>query len=104
MRVYLVGEGRHDIGDLAIAPAYRGREPGFMQPIVERIIGSEVAFDGQKVSLLGKSPVRAPREALARKARTAAQLARYSESDLLVFVTDLDKGNGLGQKAAAVDI
>jgi hypothetical protein len=104
MRIFLVGEGRHDIGDLAAAPSYRGNKPGFLQPIVERIIGSRVAFDGQKVSLLGKEPVRGLREILERKAWMAAQLARNAESDLLVFVTDLDKGSGMGQKAAVTEI
>lgn len=104
MRIYLVGEGRQDIGDLAVAPIHRGREPGFMQPIIERVVGSKVVFEGQKISLLGKKPVRSPREALAKKAWTAAQLACYAEADLLVFVADLDKGNGIGRKAATVDI
>jgi hypothetical protein len=104
MKIFLVGEGRHDIGDLAAAPPYRGNKPGFLQPIVEKIIGSRVTFAGQKVSLLGKKPVRGIREILEKKAAVAAQLADLAESDLLVFVADLDRGSGTRQREAAVDI
>jgi hypothetical protein len=104
MKVFLVGEGHHDIGDLAVEPPYRGSKPGFLQPVVERVVGSRLTFDGQKVSLLGKKPVKGIREILERKAWMAAQLARNAEVDLLVFVSDLDKGSGAGRKAAIADI
>jgi hypothetical protein len=104
MRAYLVGEGPHDIGDLAAAPPYRRNRPGFIQPIVEKVVGSDVSFDGQKVSLLGKVRVTTLRQALARKAFVAALLAEDAGSDLLVFVMDLDRGTGTGSRAAAADI
>lgn len=104
MRVFLVGEGRHDIGDLAAAPPHRGSDPGFLQPVVEEIVGPRVEFDGQKVSLLGKKRVRGLREALERKAWVASVLAQNAEADLLVFVADLDRGSGMGKRRATVDI
>jgi len=104
MRIFLVGEGRHDIGDLAIASPYRRSRPGFLQPVIEKIIGSRVTFDGQKVSLLGKKPVRGLRGALERKAWMASLLAENAESDLLVFVTDLDRSSGTRRSDAVKDI
>jgi len=104
MRVFLVGEGRHDIGDLAVSPPYKGGQPGFIQPIVERALETQVSFDGQKISLLGKERVAGLREVWARKAWLAGVLAMGAESDLLVFVADLDKGSGTSRQTAAADI
>jgi hypothetical protein len=104
MRVFLVGEGRHDIGDLAAEPPYRDGRPGFLQPIVEKLIAGQVEFEGQKVSLLGRVAIPGLHQALERKARIAAQLAEYAESDLLVFIVDLDRGSGTGRQKAASDI
>lgn len=104
MDVFLVGEGRHDIGDLAVERPYRGRRPGFMQPVVERLVEVDVSFDGQKVSLFGRARVRGLKDALARKAYIAATLARATGSDVLIFITDLDKGSGTGQRQAREEI
>jgi Domain of unknown function (DUF4276) len=104
MRIFLVGEGRHDIGDLAIASPYRQSKPGFLQPVIEKIVGPRAIFDGQKVSVLGKKPVRGLRGALERKAWMASLLAENAESDLLVFVTDLDRVSGTRRGDAAKDI
>lgn len=105
MNIFLVGEGRHDIGDLANGPPYRSGDPGFLQPIIEKIVGSGVRFDGQKVSLLGKKRVRGLSKALEEKAWRACLFAENAEADLLVFVTDLDKESksGTGRKESARD-
>jgi len=102
MRVFLVGEGPHDIGDLADAPDFRGKRPGFLQPMVEKIVGARAAFDGSKVALLGKKRVSRRGEALEAQAERAAVLAINAESELLVFVRDLDRGSG--RRNAAADI
>lgn len=104
MRIFLVGEGRHDIGDLAADPAYRGGSPGFLQPVVEKVVGGKPTFEGAKVALLGKKRVSQRGEALEGQARVAAALAVNAESDLLIFVRDLDRGSGTGKKQAAADI
>lgn len=104
MKVFLVGEGRHDIGDLAVEPSYRRDRPGFLQPIIEKILQSEVSFDGRKVSLLPKRRLTNLRQALARKASVAALLAWDAEADLLVFVVDLDRGTGARRSRARSDL
>lgn len=104
MRVFLVGEGPTDIGGLAAEPPYKSDGPGFIQPIVRKVVGQGVSFDGQKVSLLGKVRVRTLRQALARKAFVAAMLAEDAGSDLLVFAVDLDRGSGSGRRAAESDL
>lgn len=104
MRIFLVGEGRHDIGDLAAGPPYRSGRPGFLQPVIEKFVTSEAAFDGTKVALLSKKRVSRRREALEGQARVAVALATNAESDLLVFVRDLDRGGGTGRQKAAADI
>jgi Domain of unknown function (DUF4276) len=104
MKVFLVGEGRHDIGDLAAEPPYRGEKPGFLQPVVEKLVRSEAAFDGAKVTLLSKKRVSSRREALEGQARLAVALATNAGSNLLVFVRDLDRGSGTGRRKAAAEI
>lgn len=104
MRVFLVGEGRHEIGDLAVAPPYRDGRSGFLQPVVEKLITTETAFDGAKVALLSKKRVSRRREALKGQVRLAVALATNAGSDLLVFVKDLDRGSGTGRRKAAADI
>src|SRR3954462_14760265 len=90
--VFLVGEGSTDIGGLAADPSYASHDPGFLQPVVERLLDREVKFSGRKVSVLGKRRVQGLREALARKGYIAAVLAAEVGADLLVFVTDRDGG------------
>ena len=104
MRVFLVGEGPHDIGDLAGGPAFRGKRPGFLQPIIEKVVGSRAEFDGAKVALLGKKRVSRRGEALDAQASLAAALAINAESELLVFVRDLDGGSGRDKRKAKSDI
>lgn len=104
MKVFLVGEGRHDIGDLAAESPYRNGKPGFMQPVITRLIGADVSFDGQKIALLGKARVSRSKDALAKKAFIAGLLAVNAGSDLLVFIADLDRGSGTGTRSARADI
>src|SRR5258705_10100661 len=104
MRIFLVGEGPHDIGDLAGDPGFRGGQPGFLQPIVEKIVGARAVFDGSKVALLGKRRVSRRKEALEAQAELAAVLAVNAESELLVFVKDLDGGRGPRRRNPAADV
>jgi Domain of unknown function (DUF4276) len=104
MRVFLVGEGPDDIGDLAGHPSFRGGRPGFLQPIVEKIVGSRAVFDGSKVALLSKRRVSRCQEALEAQAELAAALAVNAESELLVFVKDLDSGSDSRRRNPAADV
>jgi len=94
MKVFLVGEGRHDIGDLAKEPPFRSGRPGFLQPVIESVAGSRVTFEGQKVSLIGKKRVSGLKEVAEKKAWMASLLAENVGADLLVYVRDLDKESG----------
>lgn len=97
MIVFLVGEGPDDIGDLAKEPLYRMGNPGFLQPIIEAVVGPGVSFDGQKISLLGKKRVQGLRRALEEKAWRASLFASNADADCLVLVTDLDKEGKRGK-------
>lgn len=104
MRVFLVGEGPHDIGDLAGVPGFRDGRPGFLQPIVEKVIGARAVFDGSKVALLGRRRVSRRRQALEAQAELAAALAVNAESELLIFVRDLDGGSSPRRRNPAADL
>lgn len=93
--VFLVGEGPHDIGGLAAAPPYESGSPGFLQPVVERLLDRRTEFSGQKVSVLGKKRFQGLKDALARKGYIASVLAENAGAEVLVFVTDLDGGNNV---------
>ena len=99
--VFLVGEGPTDIGALSREPAFQNDEPGFLQPIVRRILRGEPEFIGRKLSVFGKRHVKGLKEALSKKAYLAAMLAVQQNADVLVFVTDVDKGTGSNTRRQA---
>lgn len=60
-RVFLVGEGPSDIGDLANPPSYRDeddRREGYLQPIVRKLVGpiEVMFFDGRRLVALTPPP------------------------------------------------
>lgn len=90
MKIFLVGEGPTDIGDLASSPPYRGEREGFLQPLIRTMVGGVCEFDGQKITLLAKTRVKGAKSGFKAKAVLAAQLAQAADADLLVFSTDAD--------------
>lgn len=99
--VFLVGEGKGDIGGLALDPAFRDETPGYVQAVVERLAGVPLRFKGQKLTALPRERLKRPRDIHVHRARMAARLAEYEEADALVIVTDVDSEPGRsGQRAA----
>jgi hypothetical protein len=100
-RVFLVGEGPSDIGDLFDVASYRNEEEGFLQPLLRRMVGSAIElefFDGRRLTALPRLPARADHGLTsglqARKAAQALALAAQLGADALVFSCDLDKTGG----------
>ncbi len=95
-RVYLVGEGPDDVGDLSRLPGMRradNRREGFFQPILRKLAGVELEldFEGTKLSALGKERLTSPRQRYARHAEQAHALAVEEGCSALVFAADVDK-------------
>jgi len=99
-KVFLVGEGSSDIGSLERIPQYRtsGRHgPGFLQPLIERIVGDDVAleFDGQKYSTILVKDLSDPDLIQGRRARAALAIAGITAgAKALVYLVDTDKEQG----------
>lgn len=97
-KVYLVGEGPTELGDLAKEEMYRDDPPadGYAQSLLRVIAGEDcpLEFEGRRVSLLGKTRVTEPRDALGKKARFALALAGDEGARALVLLHDLDREPG----------
>jgi hypothetical protein len=90
MRIFLVGEGPTDIGELAVEYPYRDGREGFLQPLIRTMIGGPCEFDGTAIKLLGKKTVKTKPTARKRKADHAMLVAHAMESELLVYSIDSD--------------
>lgn len=99
--VFLVGEGKHDIGGLARGPAYQTDEPGFLQPILRQLSADTLEFRGQTLSALPRDRMSRPGDILTRRGFLAARLARHEKAAALVIVTDVDSEQGTPGQAAA---
>lgn len=97
-RVFLVGEGPTDIGDLVELPGYRDGREGFLQPILRQMVAGGVHlefFDGRKLTELKRRAKKEPPHHLqTRKAAQALALASVLGADALVFACDVDKAHG----------
>lgn len=100
-RVFLVGEGPSDIGDLFDIASYRRGSEGFLQPLLRNMVGAGIALefiDGRRLTALPRLPGRGDHGLTsgmqARKAAQALALAVESGADALVFSCDLDKTGG----------
>lgn len=102
-RVFLVGEGPTDIGDLVELPGYRDGREGFLQPLLRQMAAGGVDldfFDGRKLTLLKKQARHEPPHHLqTRKAAQALALASVLGADALVFSCDVDKAHGTAKAA-----
>jgi Domain of unknown function (DUF4276) len=99
--VFLVGEGKHDIGGLARGPEYQTDDPGFLQPILRQLAADALEFRGQTLSALPRERMSRPSDILTRRGFLAARLARHEEAAALVIVTDVDSEQGRSGQAAA---
>lgn len=94
MRVFLAGEGPHDIGGLSRGPGQPAApEPGVLHVLVGRAVPRPVTrFTGEKLMLLHDADTATA--ALTRHACAAVRLARLDRADVLVTVTDVDATPG----------
>lgn len=90
MKVFVVGEGRNDLGDLADLPQYRRGNSGYYQPLLRTMLGVDAEFDGRKIALLGRDQPKSRGKAARKKADFAVALAAAVEADLLVYSADGD--------------
>ena len=100
-RVFLVGEGPDDIGDLFDLRSYRRGIEGFLQPLLRNMVGPTIElefFDGRRLTALPKLSRRRDQGLESglqtRKAAQALALAVEFKADALVFSCDLDKTGG----------
>ncbi|MBA3462107.1 MAG: DUF4276 family protein [Deltaproteobacteria bacterium] len=105
-RVFLVGEGPCDIGDLAVEPTYRDADHhrvGFLRPLLTTLAEPhfELEFDGQKIAHIPKVPAKQGKAFMRRKIAQALVLATQADADILVFARDLDRQSGT--KASRVE-
>lgn len=64
------------------------------------MLGGQTEFKGRKLSLLPKARTRSLGDALARRGLMAALIAEQQGAELLVLVTDLDRGSGRKDRPA----
>lgn len=57
--IFVAAEGPSEIGDLARDAPWRSNPPreGYLQPMLRKLVSEKVAFDGQKITLLGRFEV-----------------------------------------------
>lgn len=102
--VFIAAEGPSELGDLAKEPQYRSNpsREGYFQPMLRKLLGEPVAFDGQKIALLGRHGVKRRLRGHADRAAKALAIASSIEGcRVVVFAHDVDKGTG--EKRSAVE-
>lgn len=90
MKLFIVGEGRNDIGELCDMPQYRAGSTGYFPPLLRTMLGDEIEIDGQKITLLGRDQPKSKRKTTRKKAEFAAALAAAVDADALVYSGDAD--------------
>jgi hypothetical protein len=101
--VFIAAEGPSEIGDLAGETRWRSVPPrdGYFQPMLRKLLDERVAFDGQKITLLGRFDVKKKLKGHADRAAKALALASTVEGcRVLVFAHDVDKTSGEKRSAA----
>ena len=101
--VFLAGEGPSELGELAREAQWRSDPPreGYLQPMLRKLLGTPVAFDGQKITLLGRFEAKKKLKGHADRAAKALALASTVEGcRVLVFAHDVDKASGQKRSAA----
>lgn len=95
--VFLAAEGPSELGDLAKEPQWREDPPreGYLQPMLRKLLGEDVAFEGQKITLLGRLSDKKKLKGHADRAAKALALASTLHAcRVVVFAHDVDKGSG----------
>jgi hypothetical protein len=97
--VFIAAEGSSELGELAGARQWRspkGPREGYFQPMLRKLLGEDVAFDGQPIMLLGRFDSRKKLKGHADRAAKALRLAStlVEGCRMVVFVHDVDKASG----------
>lgn len=96
--VFIAAEGPSELGELAREPQWRDKKrprEGYFQPMLRKLLDREVAFDGQKVTLLGRFDAKRKLHGHADRAAKALAIASTVEGCcMLVFAHDVDKASG----------
>lgn len=102
--IFVAAEGPSEIGDLARDAPWRSAPPreGYLQPMLRKLVGETVVFDGQKITLLGRFEAKRRLQGHADRAAKALAIASTLEDcHALVFAHDVDKASG--QKRTATE-
>ncbi|WP_437338435.1 hypothetical protein [Sorangium sp. So ce394] len=97
--VFIAAEGPSELGELATELQWRSRKApreGYFQPMLRKLLGDDVAFEGQKITLLGRFDAKHKLKGHADRAAKALRLATtlIDGCRVLVFAHDVDKGSG----------
>lgn len=104
IRVFLAVEGANDGGALGKSPHARDNDPsneGAIQPLVRRIIGTDVEIRGQKTTQLFLQGLPDPAHAIGRRVRQATTLAALDGCDIVIVHADVDATDPLDDASGA---
>lgn len=100
--VFIAAEGPSELGDLG-RPQWRPGRPreGYFQPLLRKLLGAEVSFDGQKITLLGRFDAKKKLRGHAdRAAKALALAAQNDDCRVVVFAHDVDRSSGQKRSSA----
>jgi hypothetical protein len=103
--VFIAAEGASELGDLAGARQWRSSKApreGYFQPMLRKLLGEDVAFDGQPITLLGRFDQKRKLKGHADRAAKALRLAStlIEGCRVVVFAHDADRASGEKRSAA----
>lgn len=104
MKVFLVGEGRNDLGDLCDMPQYRKGDTGYFRPLLRTMLGASTEIDGIKITLLGRDQPKSKAKAARKKAHHAVAAALAMDAEFLVYTADGDNDFASRRRALATDL
>lgn len=95
-KVFVAGEGASDIGDLCRPRAFRSGREGYLQPILRKLGGDDVALelDGAQIRTLGRTRIKTPAKLYSTHAAQAYAMAAVGGADVVVFCHDVDRVPG----------
>lgn len=97
LKVFIVAEGPSEVGDLGRDTHHQRPREGYFQPMLRKLLGVPLEFEGQKITLLGRFKPRGHGRLEGHADRAAKALALASTLEdcrVLVFVKDVDREPG----------
>lgn len=100
VKVFIAAEGPSEVGDLGRSTHHKQPREGYFQPMLRKLLGMPLEFDGQKIMLLGRFKEGRRLPGHADRAAKALALAQAVEGcQVLVFVKDVDREPGTKKSA-----